>query len=110
MCGGFMKPLPIVCPIDAFEHSCMADERRFNEVMRGNDGDLEAFWRGLEGSPIHTAVKTEVGDDLDRCLCFWLHGDGVPTDKVDSLFSIRWGPVSVKEKTHKTRHVYAVVP
>jgi hypothetical protein len=84
-----------------------ASERRFQRCLRGSDADPEAFWQGMEGQPIYTKNKDVIS--RERTIPIGLHGDGAPTNKVESLFTISWSSVTARGATKHTHFIYAAI-
>ena len=84
--GGVMRPHPIICPMSAMEHMIQHDEKRFNEIIRGQVGEREAYWKGISQSPIFKRIGHHI--DPSRHIALGLHGDGAPTSKTQGLFTI----------------------
>ena len=75
--------LPIICPIDQLEAIYKHDQPRFNKAIKGDDGEVERFWRSMRGKAVYEKIKTEI--DTKRTLAGKMHGDGAPTTRAFSL-------------------------
>lgn len=98
---------PIVCPLKWSEKLLISDEDRFHKVVRGSPGEVEEFWNNLAGNVVRTANEDRL--DLQRSIPCSIHGDGAPTTKVESLFTISWSSFLGRGSTKETRHVFTVI-
>ena len=107
---GFLKPHPILCPIDTFCALISRDEKKFNKHVRGDEGSISELWAGLraQNDILYTANAAYL-DDPEHTLGLGIHGDGAPTHKTDGLFTISWGSLTAGGSTIQQRFVYTVV-
>ena len=103
---GFLKPHPILCPIDSFERAIRDEERRFKYLTADVD-EIPQFWNGIRNSTLFREISAHI-NPLKSYPC-WVHGDGAPTNKVDGLFSISWGSVLARGPTATSRFLYTVI-
>jgi hypothetical protein len=97
---------PIVCPIDALEFA-VANQHDFKSRYLNRCEDVGDFWLGMSGNAIYESQKTNI--DINRTLAFGMHGDGAPTTKHESLFTLSFNSLHIAGSTKHTRQVYAVV-
>ena len=54
---GFLLPHPILKPTCVFEHLVKVDEKRFNRLIRGPEGDISDYWGNLRGHACVEAIR-----------------------------------------------------
>ena len=96
-----------MCPISCIEKIVQQDEARFNKTIRGEEGEAAAYWYGIRHHIIYKAIEVKV--DPEHTLGLGLHGDGAPTNKTQSLFTIAWNSIHGRGTTRETRYVFTVV-
>ena len=104
---GSLVAHPIICPLNWFEKIVANYPERFKKVVKGPDGDLEEFWRHLSEHVIWTSNVDRL--DRESSIPCTIHGDGAPTNKVESLFTISWSSLLGEGPTKSTRHIFTVV-
>jgi hypothetical protein len=105
--NGRMIPHPIICPLRWFEKLVRYYPERFETVMRGPPGGVSGFWENMATNVIYTSNKDRI--DTNYSIPCTMHGDGAPTNKVDSLFTVSWSSLLGKGDTKSTRHVFTVL-
>ena len=100
--------VPVVCPIAYIESLVENDPTEFRNRFLGDDGDVRAFWEGLEGHVVKEAIADKV--NVDTTIGLGFHGDSAPTTKTEGLLTIAWNSTTGKGSTKDTRNVFAVVP
>ena len=101
-----VKPHPVLCPIDVLEMLLKSNKPRFDLNVRGAAGDIPTFWDALKDHVVYTKIREHV--DTIFSLILTMHGDGAPTNKVESLFTISWSSATGHGNTKDTRFVFAV--
>ena len=100
---------PILCPIAVAEKLCNCNPTRFNERLRGEEGNIREYWAGLRSrnSPIFNAGLI----DPENTIPCGLHGDKAATSKTQGLFTVSWNSLLSKPglSTRESRFVYTVV-
>lgn len=97
---------PIICPIDLIE-SMVRDKPKFQTHLLNADGDQVKFWKGLrdQKSVVYESVASLVGR---RTLGLGLHGDGAPTNRCDSMFTLAFNSLHARGPTCDTRNIITV--
>ena len=80
--------VPVVCPIAYIESLVENDPTEFRNRFLGDDGDVRAFWEGLEGHVVKEAIADKV--NVDTTIGLGFHGDSAPTTKTEGLLTIAW--------------------
>ena len=75
--------------------------------MLGPAGAREAYWKGMKGHVVYQRIAHLI--DPTKHLALGFHGDGAPTSKTQSLFTISFNSLTGQGSTRKTRLVYTVV-
>jgi hypothetical protein len=103
---GPATPHPIFCPIETFE-KVAADPKHFKESILGPDGEIKKYWDGLRGTVLHKPNGIEL--DHAHTVAGSIHGDGAPTNQVQSLFTISWSSNTVRMSTQLSKFIFSVV-
>ena len=103
---GPLTPHPIICPIKVFERM-LQDIHKFNRILRGDDGDIKKFWRGMRNTKIFDGVKDSL--DFTRSIPLGVHGDKAACTKTQSLMTIAWTSLLGTGSTKDTHQVFTVI-
>eukprot|EP00959_Pyramimonas_sp_CCMP1952_P250445 5234536-Pyramimonas_sp.AAC.1 len=83
------------------------EPEKFEKVLRGVRGDIEAFWRQMRRETVFTKNADVI--NTKRTMAASTHGDGAATTNVDGLFTVSWSTFHGSGSTKETRQVFTVL-
>ena len=106
--GGFMNPHPIICPISLVEKTFQADEQKFHRFLAGDAAENASYWYNMRHHCTYKRIERYVHPQNSSPVS--IHGDGAPTNKTDSLFTIQWSTDTVSGTTLEKTNIFTVLP